>query len=89
MGTVIGILQHLSAFCAFIAAVLWLSSALVKLPDAIRHLDAGFIDDTQPKPVDDLDRLTSGLARQSRLSAMAALAAGLSALLQALTTAFG
>ena len=56
-------LQYSSAVFAFIAAVLWLWSAQVKLPHAIQQIDAGFFDDTTPKPVDDLDRLTSGLTR--------------------------
>ena len=70
-------------FFAFVAATLWFLSARVKLPNYIRHIDEGFLDDSQPKPDDDLDRLTGGLTRQSRLSAWAAIAAGLSAVFQA------
>lgn len=82
-------LQNASVCFAFVAAALWFLSARVKLPDYIQNIDEGFINDTQPKPVDDLDRLTSGLTRQSRLSALAALAAAMSALLQGLATALG
>jgi len=73
-------LQHLLAGFAFAAAALWLWSAKIRLPGAILHIDAGSF--SQPKPIDDLDRLTSGLARQSRLSAQAAVCAGVAALLQ-------
>ena len=82
-------LQYLSAGFAVAAAALWFWSAKVRLPEAVRHIDYGHVGDRQPKPTDDLDRLTSGLARQSRLSAQAAICAGASALLQGLLTTFG
>jgi hypothetical protein len=81
------IITYASAGFAFIAAALWFWSARVRLPDAIRAIDDGFINDEQPKPVDDLDRLTMGLTRQSRLSALAAFAAAISAVLQGVATA--
>ena len=84
--TVTNYLQYASAFFAFIAALLWLLSALVKLPKAIEVIDAGYFDEAKPKPSDDLDRLTQGLTRQSQLSAMAALAAGVAAILQRITS---
>jgi hypothetical protein len=80
-------MQYLSACFAILAAALWFWSAKVRLPAAILHIDNGYF--TQPKPIDDLDRLTSGLSRQSRLSALAAVCAGMSALLQGLLAAFG
>jgi hypothetical protein len=82
-------MQYLSAGFAVAAAALWLWSAKVRLPEAIRHVDAGFFGGNEPKPIDDLDRLTSGLAQQSRLSSQAAICAGASALLQGLPIAFG
>ena len=74
-------IQSMSAFCAFGAAGLWFWSAMIKIPRAIREIDDGSITDV-PKPEDDLDRLTNGLFRQSRLSAYAAVAAGLSTFFQ-------
>ncbi|MGB3865057.1 MAG: hypothetical protein WBA29_05450 [Xanthobacteraceae bacterium] len=82
---IIAIAQWTSIIAGAIAAFLWFWSANVRLPDAIRHVDAGHFGETE-KPEDDLDRLTSGLARQGRLSGCAALAAGISVGLQALAT---
>lgn len=77
------LLQVASAICAFVAAGFWLASALVRLPKAIKQTDFGPLG-TDPKPGDDLDRLTNGLRRQSRLTALAAIAAPISAALQGL-----
>jgi hypothetical protein len=82
-------LQYSSAVAAFVAAFLWFWSAWIPLPATIRHVDGGFIGDSQPKPEDDLDRLTAGLRKQSRLSAAGAIAAGIAALLQGFSIALG
>jgi hypothetical protein len=67
------IAQWASVTTGAVAAVLWLSSARVPIPLEIRHIDFGHafaLDDD--KSEDDLDRMTTGLARQSQLSAWAA-----------------
>ena len=68
-------LQLASAVLAFAAAVFWFLSARVVIPTAIRQIDFGTLDGQ--KTEDDLDRLTNGLRRQSRLSAIAAICAGI------------
>jgi hypothetical protein len=68
-----------------VAAGLWLWSALVRMPREIRKVDHGWIG--EDKPVDDLDRLTTGLVRQSHLSAWAAGLTAASVALQALHAA--
>lgn len=84
----IAIAQWTSIIAGAIAAALWFWSAKVRLPDAIRHIDDGFVGEEE-KPKDDLDRLTSGLARQGRLNGRAAMAASLSVGLQAFSTYLG
>lgn len=74
-------LSYFSAVAALVAAALWFWSASVPTPDRIAMVDGGFIDGS-PKPIDDLDRLTIGLKRQSKLSGFAAIAAGIAAALQ-------
>ena len=92
MTLAVTLLELGSLAAALAAAAFWFASARVKLPAAIRTIDEGFFSDGQEKPVDDLDRLTSGLRKQSRRSAFAAVAAGASALLlvgsRALSTAY-
>lgn len=75
------VLEGLSVVSALFAAVLWFRSSNVNLPKLIQHIDYGFIGDRE-KPEDDMDRLTMGLSRQSRLSAKAALSAGIAASFQ-------
>jgi len=82
----IDLIQYCSAFFAFVAAGLWFWSARVSLPKYIQHIDMGNFNDSQPKPPDDLDILTSGLVWQSRLSSWAAFAAAISAVLQGVAT---
>ena len=77
--------QWLSIIVGLVAAVLWLWSALVRIPNRILRIDAGFVSGGKDAD-DDLDLLTKGLARQGRLSAWAAAATGLSVLLQAVST---
>ena len=84
-------LNYISAFCAATAAVLWFWSASVPIPKYIRRIDLGDFGgsrdgETEPAEMDDLQKLTVGLASQSTLSALAALAAGLAAACQALAT---
>jgi RNA:NAD 2'-phosphotransferase (TPT1/KptA family) len=63
-------LQWTSAGFAFLAAILWLASALVKLPpDRIGY--------------DTVDRIVPALRRQSRWSAAAAICAAVAAEIQA------
>lgn len=80
------ILNILSAFLALVAAAFWLASATVVLPKAIESIDGGSFDQTTPKPDDDLDRLTKGLRKQSKLSANGAIAAALAAFFQGVAT---
>lgn len=80
--------QYASAIFAAIAACLWFWSALVKVPRRIQSIDCGSLDPAAPEKMDDIDRLTEGLWRQSRLSALAAVAAGIAAVLQAIVIAF-
>jgi hypothetical protein len=72
-----------AASMAFVAAALWIWSAIVPMPDRIATIRLGSWS-SAPKAVDDLDRLTAGLKKQSKLSAAAALAAAGSATLQAI-----
>jgi hypothetical protein len=66
----VAMLQWTSAGFAFAAAVLWLASALVKLPaDKIGY--------------DTVDDIVPALRRQSRWSAAAAICAAVTALIQA------
>ena len=78
--------SYASAAAALAAAVFWLWSARVKIPGAIRQIDLGHFGGTTPKEPDDMDKLTSGLVRQSRLSAAAAKFAATAAVLQAVAT---
>jgi hypothetical protein len=78
-------LSYASAAAALAAAVFWLWSARAKMPEAIRHVDLGDFHDG-PKEPDDVDKLMSGLVRQSRLSAVAAKFTAAAAVLQAVAT---
>jgi hypothetical protein len=75
-------LQVLSALFAFVAAGLWLSSAVARLPS--QHRNIGPVTGSDPTIQDDLDGLTNRLRRQSRLNALAAVAAAISAAFQGL-----
>jgi hypothetical protein len=77
------VLEVLSALFAFVAAGLWLSSAVARLPS--QHRNTGPVTGSDPIiKDDDLDGLTNRLRRQSHLNALAAFAAAISAALQGL-----
>jgi len=82
-------LKYLPAALAFLAGALCLVSVFLPLPKEIRHIDLGWFDPSAPKPGDDLDRLTAGLARQRGLVGAAAVAAILSAVLQLVLVSLG
>ncbi len=73
------VLQYVSAASAFVSASLWLWSALIQLPPTTARLVRnGQLDRSTPR--------NDAMAKQSRISAGAAFAAGIAALLQGLAT---
>lgn len=79
------VLQAVSAAFALSAGIYWLRSSQTEIPDKINNMDYGTIggDRTEAED-DDLDKLTSGLTKQSALSAKAAFCACISAVSQAI-----
>ena len=84
------VLQYTSGGSAFIAAALWLLSAVVKLPERIERIDLGTWGGNRPEKEepDDLDRLTEGLRIQSKRNAWAAAFASVAAILQGVLIVF-
>ena len=85
----ISLCSYGSALFALLAAAFWLWSALMKAPRHIRHVDLGTWSVSRINPVDDLAQLTKALHYQSLLSAIAAFAACIAALLQGVVTFLG
>jgi hypothetical protein len=93
------VLQILSSMAAIVAACLWLLSAVIKTPQSfaiyVACADSPLGTPLGDNPMggsyvgqaysDDLLSLANGLRRQSRLSALAAIFAGASALLQGIS----
>jgi hypothetical protein len=81
------ILQGLSAALALLATIFAILANRVQIPNEIKKIDLGYIDENKPKPVDDLDRLTSGLSRQKKLTTVVVYASFFSAVFSLLALA--
>jgi hypothetical protein len=76
----------LGAFAALIAASFWFGASLVRTPRTLRHLIHLRLDGEFEGDIADLAK---GVAKQSRLNALAAVFAGIAALLTSVSVLIG